>query len=279
MEDLPAEWVARYCVVPYHYDQKERRKIIDDFLRNERVAFPVVFKPDVGERGKGVGIIRSEKEIEHYLTGIESDIIVQEYVSGREFGVFYYRYPDEEHGSIYSITKKTSPVVVGDGINTLERLILGDSRAVCKARTFFARNKDRLQDIPQPGEEIELTELGTHSRGSVFSNGINMKTGKLEHIVDTISRQFEGFFFGRYDVRARSSDAFKNGEFKIIELNGATSEATHIYDPGINIIGAYKTLFEQWRICFEIGSRNIALGHKPSSFRELGRYARTKTTM
>jgi hypothetical protein len=41
-----------------------------------------------------------------------------------------------------------------------------------------------------------------------------------------------------------------------VELNGVTSEATHIYDPKQSLCGAYRVLFEQWRIAFEIGLQN-----------------------
>ena len=40
---------------------------------------------------------------------------------------------------------------------------------------------------------------------------------------------------------------------KILELNGVTSEATHIYDPKFSLLDAYRVLFQQWRIAFEIG--------------------------
>jgi len=47
---------------------------------------------------------------------------------------------------------------------------------------------------------------------------------------------------------------------KIVELNGVTSEATHIYDPKLSLFGAYRVLFEQWRIAFEIGYLNRTRG-------------------
>ena len=92
----------------------------------------------------------------------------------------------------------------------------------------------------------------------------------MEEIFDQISKGFEGFYFGRFDVRTPSVDEFKQGRnFKIIELNGVTSEATHIYDPKCSLLAAYKVLFEQWRLAFEIGGENRARGAKPSSITAL----------
>jgi hypothetical protein len=63
--------------------------------------------------------------------------------------------------------------------------------------------------------------------------------------------------------------------FRIVELNGATSEATHIYDPKHNAIAgpllAWRTLFEQWSLMFAIGAANRAAGHRPLGPRKLVR--------
>ena len=59
--------------------------------------------------------------------------------------------------------------------------------------------------------------------------------------------------------------------FTVIELNGVTSEATHIYDPRIGLLEAYRALFEQWRLAFEIGAENVRRGAETTSIRELVR--------
>jgi hypothetical protein len=82
--------------------------------------------------------------------------------------------------------------------------------------------------------------------------------------------RFEGFYFGRYDIRTPSLEDFRQGRnFKIVELNGVTSEATHIYQPGNSIWNAYRTLQRQWRIAFEIGAANRNRDVQPSSVRRL----------
>src|SRR5207244_948987 len=72
--------------------------------------------------------------------------------------------------------------------------------------------------------------------------------------------------FGRYDVRYRSDDELRAGkEFQIIELNGAASEATNIYDKGNSLWSAYNTLYRQWKLVFQIGAANRSRGHRPVS--------------
>lgn len=235
------------------------------------LSYPVVLKPDAGERGAGVAVIRSREQLSDYLRRSPNrDVIIQQHIPGLEFGVFYYRYPDQPTGQIFSITRKLFPSVVGDGCTTLENLILNDRRAVSMARTYFDSLQDRLLEIPTPGESVQLIEIGTHCRGSIFLDGMEIKTDAMEKAIDKLARGYDGFYFGRFDIRTPSLEDFQRGDnFKIVELNGVTSEATSIYDPRHSLIEAYKTLFTQWRIAFAIGAQNRSLGFKPTSLRKL----------
>ncbi len=247
-----------------------RLEAVRGFLAATGIPYPVVLKPDVGERGGGVAIVASEAEALLYLQRTSEPLLVQEFVGGVEFGIFYYRIPGDERGRIFAITDKRFPSVLGDGQSTLERLILGDDRAVGMARFFLARHADRLDWVPPAGAVVPLVELGTHCRGSAFFDGEWLRTPALEAAVDELSRGYRGFWFGRYDVRAPSAEALREGrDFKVLELNGATAEATSIYDPGNRLVDAYRVLFRQWSILFDIAARNVAAGAKPATVAEL----------
>ena len=235
-----------------------------------QLSYPVVLKPDAGQRGSGVAVVRSSQQMREYLCRTSLPIILQEYVPGREFGVFYVRYPDEKQGRIFSVTEKRMPVVVGDGSRTLEELVLADDRAVCMADFYLRNNSKRAHDVPAAGEKVQLVEIGTHCRGAIFLDGSHTITPVLEETIDRIASTFDGFFFGRFDIRVPTVEDFMSGQnLKVIELNGVTSEATHIYDPNLSLINAYRVLFEQWRIAFEIGHRNRQRGARPSSVMQL----------
>ena len=193
--------------------------------------------------------------------------IVQEYIDGAEFGVFYYRRPSEPHGHIFSVTEKQFPAVVGDGRRTLEQLILHDDRAVCAARLYCDRHRHKLSSVPADGETFPLVELGTHCRGAMFLDGRWVLTRALEERFDAIAQGFDGFYFGRFDVRVGGGlESFRAGHgFKIIELNGVTSEATHIYHPGTPLMMAYRVLMRQWQIAFDIGAENRRSGVPPTT--------------
>ena len=189
-------------------------------------------------------------------------------IGGLEFGIFYYRYSGEPEGRIFSITEKRFPAVIGDGSSTIAELVLRDERAVCLADVYLGRLKRSANDVPAAGEPVPLAELGSHCRGAVFLNGAPLETSALRSAVEAIARKFPGFHFGRFDVRSESIQEFKNGRFEVLELNGVSAEATHIYDPSLSLLEAYRVLFRQWRIAFEIGARNRQLGWQPMLIRD-----------
>jgi membrane protein DedA with SNARE-associated domain len=262
--------VAAFELIPAARAPGERIAQALAFKKRLALDWPLVLKPDIGERGSGVAMIRSEAEVRAYLERTASDTIVQAYAPGAEFGVFYVRHPGQPAGRIFSITDKRFPWVTGDGAATLEELILGDDRAVCMAPFHLRKHASLLTWVPPAGEAVPLVELGTHCRGAAFYDGGWVKTPDLEATIDRLSQGFDGFWFGRYDIRTTDVADFQAGRnFKVVELNGATAEATDIYDPRNRLRSAYRTLFTQWRLLFEIGAENVARGTRPARFGEL----------
>ena len=268
LRGVPSAIPAHILLV--HSETGERLRQAEAFLQENQLSFPVVLKPDAGQRGLGVAIIRSSRQLREYLEKAPFPVILQEYVAGKEFGIFYYRYPGESRGHILSITEKRMPVLAGDGRRTVEDLILRDDRAVCMADFYLRQNSKRLQYVPAVGEQVQLVEIGAHCRGAIFLDGNFAITPALEKAMQQIADGFERFYFGRFDVRVPSiADLMAGRNLKVIELNGVTSEATHIYDPKLSLFDAYRTLFRQWRIAFEIGRRNHYRGANPSSLVDL----------
>ncbi|PKA03734.1 carboxylate--amine ligase, partial [Leptospira ellisii] len=97
-------------------------------------------------------------------------------------------------------------------------------------------------------------------------------TETLTAKIDEISRTFDGFYFGRYDIRYRSDESFKEGKnFGIVELNGITSESTNLYDPEFGIFRKYSVLFGQWNLLFRIGWENRKRGIEKTSLYEIAK--------
>jgi membrane protein DedA with SNARE-associated domain len=257
----------------------DRQKAAARFMAFRDLRFPVVLKPDVGERGSSVAIVQSEDELRTYLASATVDTIIQRYVGGQEFGIFYYRYPGDSQGRIFSITEKRFPVVVGDGKSTISDLILKDERAVCLAGLYLDRLRHRIDDVPEPGETVTLAELGSHCRGAVFLDGNHLKTEALRAAVEGIAQTHPGFYFGRFDIRSASIARLQAGQVEVLELNGVSAEATHIYDPAVGAWDAYRVMFRQWRIAFEIAALNCQAGARPMGIRQFVSLVTSRGTM
>lgn len=226
--------------------------------------YPCVAKPDIGQRGTGVRLIRNEVDLVRYLDAfpLGHSLILQEFAEGPfEAGILYYRVPGATSGEIFSVTLKEFPWIEGDGRRSLRELILADPRARFFTHVYFERFRDQLDRILDQGDRLPLVFAGNHCQGAVFRRGDFLITEALRQKLDVLFSAMPDFYFGRLDVRCRDLEELAAGRgFQVLEINGAGSEATHIWDPDTRLTDAYGTLFKQYNILFRIGSINRARG-------------------
>lgn len=226
-----------------------------------QLTYPVTVKPDSGMRGTGVAFVENDEELKHYLENATSDLVIQEYCSHQnEWGVFYYRFPGQEQGNIFSITRKDFPEVTGDGKSTLFELVM---RNACLSERFdliFKDGKQNPAEILASGKTRRLVERGSHSKGCVFRDGRQWVhspvVGALKNDLDLL----DDFYIGRADVRFENIDELAKGNYKIIELNGAGAESTNFYDPDLSLIALYRIMIGQWELIYKIGDYNRTIG-------------------
>jgi hypothetical protein len=238
-----------------------------EHIENQGFTLPVVAKPDRGQRGLGVQPIYHRRELVAYLDSFPEgqDIVFQQLVPySEEAGIMYYRLPGENQGHIPSITLKHFPTVTGDGCRTLRELIEADERARLLTHIYFPRHEDHLERVLGTGERFQLVFAGNHKQGCVFRDGLHILTPELESRIQDIARAIPEYYFGRFDVRFGDLATFQRGEgFKIVEINGASAEATHIWDPNARLSDAYRTLFQQFKVLFAIAETNRRNGCRP----------------
>lgn len=277
-------YVAKFITVSRKSSESNDFKTALSKLKDASIPFPLVAKPDIGWQGYGVRLIDNEDELREYIASypLKKTIILQKYIphSG-EAGVFYIRIPGEEHGCVTSLTLRYYPHVTGDGVSTVKELIHKDERTRHKLH-FFRGNDDRhagitpeiLESVPKEGEKIRLAFIGSLRVGGTYRDGSNFITSALTERFDKIAKSMPPFYFGRFDIRFESIDKLQKGEgFSIIEINGAGSEAIHIWDIDKSLPVVYKELFKYQSLLFKISALNRKNGFKKMGIANFVKYS------
>jgi hypothetical protein len=276
--------IARYAsIVTHSTDPSVDVAAAEQAMAQAGLDYRLVVKPDIGCNGTGVRLVGDRAALSRYLSTFPrgARVLLQEFVPDEgEAGLFYVRHPDEPRGRITSVTLKYPPFVTGDGRSTLRQLILADPRAGLLADLYLPRLVGRQHDVPRQGELVRLVFVGNHCKGSIFRNGSGLATEALTQRIERLARALPSFHFGRIDVRFGSPQALARGEdFRVIEINGVGSEATHIWDPATSLLDAWRAQFFHYGAAFRIGAANRARGHRPAGVLAMLRHWRQQTRL
>ena len=239
LNQLPAE------VIPKTYFLKHKNE------GENLLSFPFIVKPDFGERGVNVKLIRTEKEWKNYP--LNENLIIQEYIDlPLEFGIFYVRHPHSKVGEILSITGKEFLEFHTDGKTKLKEFVENHPRAFTRKKYLSTQFQSIWNEILPKGTTILLEPIGNHNRGTRFYDASYLLSEELIQKTSDISENIAGFFYGRFDVKAQSIEDFQKGKFIVLEVNGSSSEPTHIYDSKFNLKQAYKEVKRHLDCQYEI---------------------------
>jgi|GEM_PF-698340 len=236
----------------------------------EGIEFPVIAKPDKGVTGIGIKKCRGLVELNAYLNAAGAmRVRIESFVDlPLEFGVMFYYHPKTKESEI-SIVEKRYPRVIGDGELTLKTLIAQAARRNRKLRVeeIHRRLINRLNKVPDEGEEIVLDYVGNGTNGSTFHEVPMVRdTKKLRaFLVEELYAQ-AGICFTRMDVKATSLDALLAGDFILIEHNGVKSEPLQIFIKELPIDVRYQYYKHHFRTMRCISKQQQELGHKPVPF-------------
>jgi hypothetical protein len=281
--------VLPFAVVPAG-EIESRVEGLREAMTRLRLAYPVVLKPDVGERGHAVRVARDEAQACAALAAVPTAIIVQEYEpSPVEIGVLWVRLPENRRacpfpgriyagceGFIYSVTGKIFPQLRAERASTLEDAVERHPRFRRQHRVFLSRFADRAGSMLLPGEVVSLGKAGNHCQGTMFVDGEGLITEALTRAIDEIARSFPGGLdYARFDLRAPRAEDVRSGvKLRVFEVNGTGAESTNIYDPGRTLAWARRTLLGQWRLLFSLGEQRIRAGAPRPTMATLRRIVR-----
>lgn len=236
---------------------------VENILTNSKIKFPFIAKPDIGLRGSAVKKINTLDDLKNYHSKANFDYLVQDLIPfPNEIGIFYVRYPHEKNGRITGIVAKEFLIVEGDGCSTIEELLKANPRYEFQLKALQKEYGNQLKAILPKGEKRNLVPYGNHARGAKFIDYSHLISPELTKVIDDMCLQIDEFYFGRMDLMYNTWAELEQGKnFSIVELNGAASEPTHIYDPKHSLFFAWKELARHITYMFEISVANHKRGY------------------
>ncbi len=233
-----------------------------------KVAFPVIAKPDIGERGFLVNKIETPEALRTHLHSYAADFIVQEFLEAPiEAAVMFCRLPGGPF-SLLSVCLKEFLTVRGDGHSTVRQLLQSSDRARRQLERLEREQPQLLDARPEAGQTIVVEPVGNHARGTKFVDACSLIDSSMTKAFETLCRQIPGVYFGRFDLKCSSIEALKRAEGKVMELNGVLADPAHVFDPSCGAHKAYREYYRQWRSLYEIYRIQRSLGVAPTPHRE-----------
>lgn len=265
LRQIPKQYLPKTIFI----EKQSDLKTIVDKLIQEELVYPIICKPDVGERGTQVEKLYSNYDLVKYLSEVQEDFIIQEFITYEiELGVLYYRYPDSTKGKVSSVTRKEFLSILGDGNSNVEQLMQKSTRARFQIDSMRKRLGDMgMNEVIKMGEKRILEPIGNHCRGTKFLDNNFLLNSSLDEVFDKIASTIDGFHYGRFDLKVKSiKDLYEGKNIKIMELNGVSSEPGHIYDPKNTLFAAYRDLAHHWKIIADISIQQQREGIMPVPF-------------
>lgn len=240
-----------------HFDDVLKQLVLNDF------KYPVAVKPDVGTMGFMFRKIDNDEQLIVYHNKMPSQYIVQEWIYYPiEVSVFYYRFPDQQKGTITGFIRKDFLEVTGDGRSTLWQLIKNYDRVQFRLDEMKTKHEHKLNDIIPAGEIHILSHALNLSRGGKLVSLEYEKDNRLLKVFDDLSHYTKHFYYGRYDIKCTSVEGLKQGkDFTILEYNGSGAEPHHAYGNGNTLWKAHKIFLHHWKILYQISKYNHQNGY------------------
>ena len=262
---IPSEYYPKTLLI----EPTETLEAVQEKIKEAAIEFPLIAKPDIGLRGTAVKKIHNAEELAAYFSKANFNVLIQSLIPyENEIGLFYVKLPNQP-SKITGIVAKEFMILTGNGKNTIRELLHEDKRYLLQLEVLEAEYKEKLNTILSEGETINLVPYGNHCRGTKFVDASHEITPEMIESFNTICNQIEGFYFGRMDIMYHSfKDLAQGKNFQIVEINGAISEPTHMYDPKHSLWFGWKELTRHFHYMYVISKHNRKNGANYLTFKE-----------
>ncbi len=213
-DQIPEKYLPKIVLIKHDADLKK----VYETLQFSGIEYPFFAKPNVGGRGRDVVKIHNQSELNDYHQFTDVAYLIQEFIDYViELGILYSRHPDEAVGQVSSITFKEFLTVVGDGKATILELMQENIRARFNLDTLKIKHAQTLNEVLPKNEKRILENVGNHWKGTKFLNANYLISNELNDVFYEIVKNYEGFYYGRFDLKVDSiADLFIGKNIKII---------------------------------------------------------------
>lgn len=221
-------------------------------------TYPFIVKPNVGMMGFMFRKISNPDQLKLYHQTISVDYLVQELVEyPLEVSAFYFRMPNEKKGTVSGFLKKEPANITGDGVSTIETLMLQHEGIKYKLDKLLDKQAEHKHIILPAGQKYYLTLASNRIQGGKLTPEDDKIDEKLQELFDWLSNYSGKFYYGRYDIKCNSIEELKEGKnFSILEFNGTGAGTQHIYTYDYNLWEAMGIILKHWKMMFRIARYN-----------------------
>ncbi|MFA6075900.1 MAG: cyanophycin synthetase [Negativicutes bacterium] len=227
----------------------------------ERIGYPIVVKPLAGHKGQGV--TTDIKDSEQAIAALRA-IIASAEEAGQPFEgaivekqIFGYDHRLlAVNGEFAAGLQRVPPFVDGDGVHTIEQLIIeennkevrkDDSRAPLSKiiiddniREYLALQNLATDSVVETGRRVDLRRVANISTGGVSYNVTEKMHPDNVALVENIARYFDVMCLGIDVMTADISKSWREGNFGVIEINAGPGVFMHLvpaYGDSIDVPG------------------------------------------
>lgn len=266
-----------YDLIPQEYypktllfNAREDINKISESIQNIGIKFPLIAKPDIGLRGTAVKKINNFQELKKYVEHADFDFLIQDLIPfENEIGLFYVKLPKSDKGTLTGIVSKEFLILKGNGVDTIRDLLKKDPRFELQIPALQKEFPEIIDSILEENKILNLVPYGNHCRGTKFVDASHEITPKMIESFNEICSKINGFHFGRMDIMYNNYKDLEEGKnFQIVEINGAISEPTHMYDPKHSLFYGWKELTRHFHYMYLISKENHKNGAKYLTLKE-----------
>ncbi|MBL4935816.1 cyanophycin synthetase [Clostridium sp. YIM B02515] len=215
---------------------------VDLITKCEDIGYPVVLKPRFGNQGKGVfvNIQNGKQAVEAYniLAKNYEDIMIEKHIKGRDFRVCVV------DGKVIAAAERIPPYVVGDGVNTVRKLISdinkdqrrgnGHEKPLTKIKmdeslcAYISKKGYDLSSILPKNEKLILRENANLSTGGIAVDCTDQICKENIEICERTAKAI-GLNICGIDICCNDINIPLTKEGAIIEVNAAPGIRMHHY--------------------------------------------------